>query len=238
MRKIRCDGLPGGCSPCLQNHTECRTTDRITGRATSRGYVEGLEQQNQDMQARIQELEQRLMQNGLAIKPSNGYKSSTTPTPAWGASTSPYASQPVEALRTPQPDSTLFHALPSSRTGCTGDNYLGVSFGNPNLSLKGTALSILGMEIDITDFDSPDMDEPDPSVFHPQLLNKSYQAFLRTTLNVNPRIEKVDLPSRTDGLTYAEWYFRALNAYFPILHKPTFMKTVSSHLQLLLSRGD
>jgi hypothetical protein len=201
------------------------------------------------MQTRIQELEQRLIQNGLDVKPSNGYKSSTTPAydynppsstapaTAWGSSASHYTSQPGDAPRT-QPETGLFNALPSLRTGCTGDNYLGVAFGNPNLSLKGTALSILGMEIDIADFDSPDMDEPDPSVFYPHLYNKSYEAFLRSTLNVNPRIEKVDLPSRTDGLTYAEWYFRALNVYVPILHKPTFVKTVSSQLQPPPSRED
>ena len=60
VRKIRCDGLPGGCSPCLQNNTECFTTDRITGRATSRGYTEELEQQVRDLQHRNRELEQRL----------------------------------------------------------------------------------------------------------------------------------------------------------------------------------
>jgi hypothetical protein len=84
------------------------------------------------------------------------------------------------------------------------------------------------MEIDIADFDSPDMDEPDPSVFHPQLYNKSYQAFIQSAMNVNPRIEKVDLPDRADGLTYAEWYFRVLGPYLPVLHKPTFFKLVSS----------
>jgi len=75
VRKIRCDGLPGGCSPCLQNNTECRTTDRITGRATSRGYVEGLEQQNRDMEARIRDLETMMVQQGLDVKPTNGYHS-------------------------------------------------------------------------------------------------------------------------------------------------------------------
>jgi hypothetical protein len=177
-----------------------------------------------------------MMQNGLDVKPSNGYQSTTVPvydynapTPAaratsWSASTSPFNSQPGGA---PQQEPNLFHALPSSRTGCTGDNYLGVSFGNANLSVNGTALSILGMEIDIADFDSPDMDEPDRSVFHPQLYNKSYQAFLQTVLNVNARIEKVELPNKTEGLMYAEWYFRVINPYFPVLHRPTFFKTVS-----------
>ena len=41
-RKIRCDPQPGGCSPCAQNNTECRTTDRITGLARSRGHAENL----------------------------------------------------------------------------------------------------------------------------------------------------------------------------------------------------
>lgn len=121
----------------------------------------------------------------------------------------------------------MFRALPAFRAGCTGDNYLGVSPGNSNLSsIKGTALSILGMEIDIADFDSVDMDEPNSADLHGQLYNKSYQAFLQSALNINPRIEKVDLPQRADALTYAVWYFRVLNPYMPLLHKPTFMKLV------------
>lgn len=223
----------------MQNHTECRTTDRITGRATSRGYVEGLEQQNRDLQNRIQELEQRMIQGGLDVKPSNGYHpppvasydystpGSASQAAPWSASGSSYNSHADGALRGDPQDSSLFNALASSRTGCTGDNYLGVSFGNPNLSVKGTALSILGMEIDIADFDSPDMDEPDPSVFHPQLYNKSYQSFLQTVLNINAPAEKADLPPKAEGVTYCEWYFGVINPYFPVLHRPTFFRTVS-----------
>lgn len=131
----------------------------------------------------------------------------------------------------------MFRALPAFRAGCTGDNYLGVSPGNSNLSsIKGTALSILGMEIDIADFDSLDMDEPDASVFHPQLYNKSYQAFLQSALNINPRIDKVELPSRSDGFMYAQWYFRLVNPYFPLLHKASFMKLVSQESACPFSR--
>lgn len=123
----------------------------------------------------------------------------------------------------------MFRTIPASfRAGFTGDNYLGINPGNSTLSsIKGTALSILGMEIDIADFDSLDMDEPDSSVFHPQLYNKSYQSFLQTALNINPRIEKVDLPTKEDGMTYVQWYFRVLNPYLPLLHKPSFFKLVS-----------
>ncbi|KAF8865237.1 hypothetical protein BDZ45DRAFT_580482 [Acephala macrosclerotiorum] len=237
VRKIRCDALPGGCSPCLQNNSECRTTDRITGRATSRGYVEGLEQQNRDLQHRIRELEQRLTQSGADIKPANGYHDAqgqvydyqpAVPTPSWNSATSSYASQNNSSMTVQQQETNMFRALPAFRAGCTGDNYLGVSPGNSHLSsIKGTALSILGMEIDIADFESTDMDEPDSSVFHPQLYNKSYQAFLQSALNINPRMEKVNLPDRNEGLTYAAWYFRVLNPFVPLLHKPTFMKLLT-----------
>lgn len=84
------------------------------------------------------------------------------------------------------------------------------------------------MEIDIADFTSQDMDEPDTEFLHPQLYNKSYQAFLQSAFNINPSLEKVELPSRVDGLTYADWYFRVLNPYTPVLHKGTFMTTVRS----------
>jgi hypothetical protein len=239
VRKIRCDGLPGGCSPCLQNNTECRTTDRITGRATQRGYVEGLEQQNRDIQHRIRELEQRLIQSGADIKPSDRYHSTASssydynqPSSAQASSWSPagpsYPPQSSNTLTAQQQETNMFRTLPVFRTGCTGDNYLGVSPGNSNLSsIKGTALSILGMEIDIADFESSDMDEPDASSFHLQLYNKSYQAFLQSALNINPRLDKVELPAREEGITYAEWYFRVINPYMPLLHKPTFMRMVS-----------
>jgi hypothetical protein len=242
VRKLRCDKLPRGCLSCMRIHAECRTTDRITGRATSRGYVAGLEQQNQDLQDRIEGLKKHLMRNGIDVGPSNDQNltvygseihqpSSTVQPTAFGTAGATYTSQAGEGLQAPRQETGLFHAPPSSHTdyaGWTGEDYLGVSLGNPTLSIQGTALSILGMETDIAGFDSPDTDEPDPSDFHTQLYNRSYQAFIRTVLNVNPRLEKVDLPGRVEGMMYAEWYFRVVNPYFPVLHKPTFLTMVSS----------
>ncbi|KAI9801854.1 MAG: hypothetical protein M1833_002168 [Piccolia ochrophora] len=249
VRKIRCDGLPGGCSPCIQNNTECRTTDRITGRATSRGYVEGLEHRTHDMGNRIRDLEAQLMSHGVDVKPMTFHDIGPSPhapsalewhtngangtPPMWGRSGGalnglgmPFQSGPdpdAEALLRPQ-ETNMFRALPVFRTGCSGANYLGVSSGNSYLSsIKGTALSVLGMEIDIADFNSSDMDEPTPSLYQPGLYNKSYQSFLQSALNVNPKIEKADLPPRNEGLTYATWYFRVLNPYCPVLHKPTLL---------------
>ena len=245
VRKIRCDATATGCSPCLQNNTECLTTDRITKVAVSRRHVNDLqqehtqlEQQVKHMQYTIQALQEQLRQNGITPKASAGYLDqgasnapsynyNPAPAVAWNASNSSYSSQPGNNYSSPQQETNMFRALPPFRSGCTGDNYLGVSPGNSNLSsIKGTALSILGMEIDIADFNSVDMDEP--TTFQQALYNKSYQAFLQSALNINPSIPKVDLPERDLGLTYAAWYFRVINPYLPLLHKPTFFKIVSN----------
>lgn len=199
-----------------------------------------IEQQNRDLQYRVYELEQQLQQSGVKAKTTsaNGYDYQSViqhgyqqPLSEWSPA-DPVFSSPDGTSLTPSQqhqESSLFRALPNFRAGCMGDNYLGVSPGNSHLSsIKGTALSILGMEIDIADFESSDMDEPDATNSGPSLYNKSYQAFLMSSLNINPKIEKVDLPDRQDGLTYAQWYFRVLNPYFPLLHQPTFMRLVSN----------
>jgi hypothetical protein len=179
------------------------------------------------------------MQTGIDVKPSNIYhdtatsnydynQSSSAQAPAW--SPVAYAPQPGNALAS-QHDPDAFREIPIFRAEATGDNYLGVSPGNSHLSsIKGTALSILGMTIDIADFKSDDMDEPDKSAGPHQLYNKSYQAFLQSALNINPRMEKVELPGKEEAFMYAEWYFRLLNPFMPVLHKPTFMKMVSYKL--------
>ncbi|KAG5998390.1 hypothetical protein E4U43_002427, partial [Claviceps pusilla] len=94
----------------------------------------------------------------------------------------------------------------------------------PLSSLKGTTLTLLGTTIETTAFDAPDVDEPPPDVDPSMpLYNKSVQAFLRSTMGVNP-IVHVDLPTRQNAVMYAEWYFRSIACFMPLLHKPSFMK--------------
>lgn len=178
------------------------------------------------------------MQSGGDLRPTNGYhdggasfdyQQPAAQAPAWNAANSYPPQNTNHGLPTSQQETNMFRALPTVRTGTCGSNFLGVSSGNSNLSaIKGTALTILGMEIDIANFDSHDMDEPKNSVFVPQLYNKSYQAFLQSALNINPRIpaETVNLPPRDEGLRTAEYYFRILNPYLPLLHRPTFINLV------------
>ena len=188
------------------------------------------------------------MQNGIEVKTSNVFQEPSSSQfyngvaqnglpSMWtaGPNSNVYAT-PAQNHNMPagQQETNLFRALPAFRAGCPGDNYLGVSAGqSPLSSIKGTSLSILGMEIDITDFASPDLDEPEPNTLHPNLYNKSYQAFLQSALGVNPKLDKVKLPERDEGITYAQWFFRVINSFMPILHKGHFMALVCSGIATL-----
>lgn len=131
------------------------------------------------------------------------------------------------------PDASPF-PLPDFRGGLAGNNYLGVSSGNPLLSsIRGTTLTVLGTKIDLADYMCSDLDEPEPTEFLTKALyNKSYHAFIQTAFSAAPKREKVQLPARDEGLLYAQWYFRVINPYLPILHKPSFISLVG---QLILS---
>lgn len=249
---MRCDDLPEGCSPCMQNQSECKTTDRITGRATVRGYVQNLERRLQDLEIRNRELEDRMISMGIEIKPSDEYTDPTAASllqwsetegsserPAWGnhrhdtslaGNGAPqYAGSDQGPSNELMSDTSVFH-LPDFRGGLAGNNYLGVSSGNSLLSsIRGTALNVLGMEIDLADYMSSDLDEPEPSDFLTKpVYNKSYHAFVQTAFSTIPKLEKVDLPPMNEGLTYAQWYFKVVNPYLPILHKPTFISLVKA----------
>jgi hypothetical protein len=215
--------------------------------ATSRGYVQNLEYQTRVQSHRIQELEAKLIAVGVEVKPPDYHIPDAPPQQAldWGSSPAapqaqmaaskprarkgaPAFQAPTSDVSTPRAQETnFFKALPVFRAGCHGENYLGVSSRNYQLSsIKGTALSVFNMEIDIADFASDDVDEPSPTLYQPELYNKSYRSMLQTSYNVNPKLDKVDLPPRNEGLVYADWYFRVLNPYLPVLHRPSFMTLV------------
>ncbi len=210
------------------------------------------------MIGKLQEYESRLLQLGINdFKPISGYQNlqsasasswnhdQTNANAQWGESSSSnagathttmaYNSSMTSSSATGQVDPNLFKALPVFRAGLSGDNYCGVASGDSNLSsIRGTALSILGFEINIADFECPEMDTPDSNVstYQSGLYNKSYQSFLQSAFGINDRLEPVELPNRHDGLTFAEWYMRTVNPYVPVLHKPTFITLVSHYSTL------
>ncbi|KAH8596660.1 fungal-specific transcription factor domain-containing protein [Bisporella sp. PMI_857] len=235
IRKIRCDVLPGGCSPCLQTSTTCQTTDRTTGLTRVRGAEERLEDENRALRDRVQELtdqlnvaRQEIQQGKGGQGQPNGYRD--PPSEKYGYSYAGKGTQPSSwggNVTANNLQGTSSRA-PSFRPGSLQDTFLGVSSKTSNLSvINGTALSIFGMEIDIADFESADMDPPDNLSFNPRLYNKSFQAFTQTALNINVRLEPVEFPSRSDGFSYFEWYFQTLHIYCPVLHRPTTFKLLT-----------
>jgi len=99
------------------------------------------------------------------------------------------------------------------RTGCIGDNYLGVSSGNSWLSpIEGTSLSLFGATLDLAEFIPEDRVDS----------GTSYQNFLDRAF-VEKQKNAPQLPAWETGKVYAEWYFRSIQPMLPILHKPDFM---------------
>lgn len=211
VRKIRCDARPGGCSPCLQNNTECRTTDRITGRATSRGYTENLENENTNLKMYLLELQAQLRQHGVEPGPA------PQPLPSYTHTQNIYS--PVgggyDQSNQAERHSSMGPLLPEFRSGCIGDNYLGVLSENDSLSpIEGTSLHLFGTKVDIAEF--MPAESPDVSAM-------SYQTFLKHAFGGSRPNKAPDLPSYEECKVFAEWYFRSVQNFIPILHKPDFM---------------
>lgn len=231
----------------MQNQSPCKTTDRITGRATVRGYVQSVERRLQQLESHCHELENQLAAHGIDVKPSSqhsGYPNTLRlshkdgheqlPNPDWyndAHSTSNGNCDPstdyVSSRRLSQTDGSVSR-LPDFRNGLTGENYLGVSSGNSLVSsIRGTSLNVLGMEINLADYMHADLDEPNPSDYEKKpMYNKSYYAFILTAFSAKPKPEEVGLPSREEAMKCVEWFFKVVNTYLPVLHRPSFMTLV------------
>lgn len=257
---MRCDDNVNGCAPCLQNHSECNTTDRITGKATVRGYLQSLERRLEELESHNRALQGRLASLGEDIpdlEPRIKYEDlATAPLVQWheeqrarnnsawdkggrGSRDLVHGGRPFGGSVVKRPTSAEESPtrLPEFRNGLSGNNYLGVSTGNSLLSsIRGTSMNVLGMEIDLADYMSTDLDEPDPTPAgtRPPVYNKSYRAFVQTAFGTSPKLSKVELPPRSEGINYAHVYFRLTNPYVPVVHKPSFMATVSFPLSIIM----
>lgn len=245
---MRCDDNTEGCAPCMQNQTLCKTTDRITGRATVRGYVQSVERRLQQLETHCHELENHLAAHGIEFKPRQYSDHPNTPRPShkdghqqpsrpdWyhdahltsnGNGSGYPSTNPSFSRRLSQTDGSVSR-LPDFRNGLTGENYLGVSSGNSLVSsIRGTSLNVLGMEINLADYMHADLDEPNPSEYEKKpMYNKSYYAFILTAFSAKPKPEEVRLPPREEAMKCVELFFKVVNTYLPVLHRPSFMKLV------------
>lgn len=108
------------------------------------------------------------------------------------------------------------------RDGCY---YLGLSSGASTIhSMRDSALSVLGVEIDLSDVDPTDTNHPGIE----DGIGESYASCLSSMFNTNPKApQNLELPSRAVCMGCAEWFFAFSYSYLPIVHRQTFMKQVS-----------
>lgn len=193
-----------------------------------RGHTETLEQENETLRMYMLDLQQQLRDNGIEPKHPPAVMPAYVQAGAmwsmegdqqgsWGdvATTGAMSSSgPLLERRT-----SSSTTLPDFRPGCIGDNYLGVSPGNELLSpIEGTRLSLFGLTLDLADFLPPSDPVEDPT---------SYHTFLRFAHGRAVIHERPALPAFAEFKSLADSYFRFVQPFVPILHRPDFMKLLS-----------
>jgi hypothetical protein len=205
--------------------------------------MQELEREKSDMLSHIRDLEKLLDNKGVEVKPWEWSPYSQYPpgadfddmgNPVSDQNTSDNWSQVGTAwFKDSSSNSSPAASFPRTLESRPKENHLGVGVDSaPMSSIGGTRLSILGMTVDLSSFEAPDMDEPPVNGDTPTpSYNKSPKALLQSIMRVNPPMQ-VDMPSREDAFTYAEWYFMTFSAFLPLLHKPSFMRLVSIQFKL------
>ena len=241
-RKIKCDASPTGCQPCHTNGNACTTTDRITGKSTARGELEGA-------LYHIRELEARLAALGEDVKPFRSITDPTSQSLGWlpasqntdghaetnGAPVNGYLhigqQNSPKSHSSDEPSSDAFR-LPDVTTGIAGYKYLGVSTDDSfQTASRGTKLSMLGWEVNIADLVSSEPTDTATSRMSPEAgYDKSYESFVATAFGTRSKIESVNLMPRKEGLACATSYLQVLNAFLPILDGPLFMNLVRQRI--------
>jgi hypothetical protein len=101
----------------------------------------------------------------------------------------------------------------------------GTSLLNPGFAmLRGTKLSLFGMQMDLAEFadDSSELDSP-----------KTFEGFMKYALGRMQPSRPAPLPDTLQSAQeYANWYFRFLNPYTPVIDKRDMHNLVCSTLQL------
>lgn len=173
------------------------------------------------------ELQQQLKDNGIEPKAPTGAQqgymatanasNSTSHWPqqspqSWDARQTTSHTPPVQAAA----EKTSHGILPEFRTGCIGDNYLGVSSENNWLSpIEGTSLALFGAKIDLAEFMPAENDHLTSAMSYRNFISHAYG-------KVKPF--KPTMPPYEQLVVYAEWYFRVVQSFTPILHRADFMQ--------------
>jgi hypothetical protein len=175
-----------------------------------------LEVENRFLKAKLQELQQKLVELGVPLAELQIPSSLTQATsPAKGPSQQYW--DPQHDNGSPRPDTAERHGSTSSHFEPSLfskhiNSRPGTSVLNPGFAmLRGTKLSLFGMQMDLAEFadDSSDLDSP-----------KTFEGFMKLALGRMHSSRPAPLPDTLQSAQeYANWYFRFLNPYTPVVDK-------------------
>ena len=213
VRKIKCDGNPDGCAPCQQAQLICKTTDRNNGRTTVRGHSDRLEWEVRFLQDKVAELERRLRDNGLPVDDAAQQGQSSFAYASDGPSRSSRSSWDQMAAQSAGKSQQYADTPAEGDADCLSAPHQSLSI------LKGTTLSLFGMQIDVAKFTREHDDPESPT---------GYETFLKYTFG-KARVDSIPLlpPNLEDAQGFAIMYLRSLNIFTPILHKPDFFHVLA-----------
>ena len=226
--------------PCRQNNTECTTTDRITNRAQVRGHTEAIEQEASILRQQVADLQAQLRENNIeprvsafplqqawpqatsANNPAPSGNSATDGSPTNGLANAP------ETLKNeaPTPEANVFAQTPQGGHS-HASKFVGVSGSHVDSIISpvtGLSLSVFGMEIDLATFVSDETEAKLSSTSWDSLfksISKGYTDFP----DQPPPLAR--LPSSYEECSqYTRVYLELINAFVPILDKPSFTELV------------
>jgi hypothetical protein len=223
VRKIRCDSAVGGCSPCRQTQATCKTTDRITGKATVRGLTDILEGENRKLRAQLKDYQQQLQRLGVSVEPTQASPNyeAHTPVPETEEDTQHWdprrkdshihMSGSTAGLLHEEP--SLFHKHITNASGSLSQNPVFSMF-------RGTKLALFGMQIDLAEFADDESDHDSP---------KDFNGFMEHIFKqLGPAVPAPLPPTLQDARNYAQWYFKFLNPYTAVIDKRDMENLVSA----------
>ncbi|KAH8170651.1 fungal specific transcription factor domain-containing protein [Sarocladium implicatum] len=212
-KKIRCDGTRPTCSQCANVGFECRTSDKLSRRAFPRGYTESLEERVRALETEVRELKDLLDEKDekidlLSRMHGNRQGSCQDKSHPQAPNASPKSPMDMKSPAQPKEDTFRVQASPLLLGVEDSDSFfMGPSSGRTFVEAFKRKIQETGKSCN--DFN--------PEAF---LHIQGSQPLIRGepchTMRVPPRL----FSDRCVNVYFQEWA-----PLFPILHKPTFLRS-------------
>ena len=211
---MKCDPNPSGCLNCRQKKLACLTTDRVTQRASERGQPERLEQELLVAREKLALYRSRYGDLDTSTTMSHPSTSENGMVPHIGASNEYHSTRFKHEEPSPNFDERRNLLRPShADIHCVYEG-----------PVSGTMVDIIGAKIDIAGYKNEDMEDYDERIL------ERYNASRTSVLNTIHGAQKLldpRLPSKQDAVQNVKFFFLHIWHYAPVLHQPSFLKTVS-----------